>query len=51
MMEKVKVDRIYVDQLKEFMFRDNEMKDDCLDMVVGEVIRDYDCDLDGALNY
>ena len=33
------------------MYRDNEMEEKCLDQVVSEVIHDFDCDTDGALNY
>ena len=50
-MEKKDGDAISCEQIREFIYRDNEMKDDCLDLVVKEIIRDFDCDLDGALNY
>ena len=37
--------------MKEFMVRDDELDPKCLDLVVQEVIKEFDCDADGALSY
>lgn len=43
--------KIGANELKEFMYRDDEMDPETLELVVKEVVKEFDCDFDGVLSY